>query len=83
MNIKSRLQKLEAKRGENAPFVVRVYYHDQEKGYSEKSGGPYFGTFDELATAQGWVTTESDVNIKVVYASQDKISDNGRGDVLP
>lgn len=80
MSIKNRLQKLEKQQGESAPFVVRVYYHDSEKGYSEKAGGPYFETFEALAEAQGWVVRESDVNIAITYASQGAIylPSNGR-----
>lgn len=80
MSIANRLKRLEKQQGESAPLVVRVYYHDREKGYSARAAGPYFGTFDELATAQGWAPRESDVNIAITYASQGAvyIPDNGR-----
>lgn len=83
MTIKTRLEKLEKQQGANTPFVVRVYYHDRELGYSEKAGGPYFETFEALAEAQGWAVRESDVNIAITYASQDAIylPDNGREDI--
>lgn len=82
-NLHSRVKTLEKQHGESVPFVVRVYYHDRELGYSEKAGGPYFDTFEALAEAQGWAIRESDVNIAVTYASQDAIflPDNGREDI--
>lgn len=70
MNHKSRLAKLEKQRGESAPFVGRVYFHDREKGYAARAGGPHFETFAALAEAQGWATRESDLKIKITRASQ-------------
>jgi hypothetical protein len=77
-NISSRLQQLEKKHGPKHPARIFVYFHDKEKGYAKSATGPYFATFDELKTAQGWQPSETDVTLSVEYASQIFIPDNGR-----
>lgn len=66
----ARLQRLEEKHAPKPAAQVFVYYHDREKGYSEKWDGPYFETLEDLAAAQGWTPRESDTLLEVGYASQ-------------
>jgi hypothetical protein len=80
MNLRNRLAQLEKIHNPTPPAKVFVYFHDQEKGYAEKSTGPYYPTFDELAAVLGWKPSEHDALLAVKYASQTRvfIPDNGR-----
>jgi len=71
MTVKQRLKKLEEKTGPKLETVIRVYYHDKEKGYSAHTSDEYYPTFEAMAKAQGWEIDETDTVIEIQYASQE------------
>ena len=75
MTIKNRLTKLEEKHNPKGPPVIRVYFHDHEKGYSafahrRDENAQYYPTQAALFDALGWKDNPTARNIEVKYKGQ-------------